>query len=72
MNGKNSEPSFYDSNMKRIYPTSIGSGSVIEVCFKFESYCVNGAYGLKGVLEKDIVVHKLVWILFRVFQKSKK
>ena len=60
MNGKNSEPSFYCLNMRRIYPKSIGPKSVVELSFKFESYCVDGLYGLRGVLEKDIVVHKLV------------
>ena len=60
MNGKNSEPSFYCLNMRRIHPKSIGPKSVVELSFKFESYCVDGLYGLRGVLEKDIVVHKLV------------
>jgi hypothetical protein len=58
-NGKNSEPSFYKPNNERIYPKSIGPKSVIELEFKFESYCVEGNYGLRGVLEKNIIVHKL-------------
>ena len=58
--GKNSEPSFFDSQGKRIYPKSIGVGSIVQVECKLESYCVQGGYGLRGVFEKNIVVHELV------------
>ena len=59
-NGKDSEPSFYDSSGNRIHPVvRIGERSVIECSFQVKSYCMDNAYGLRGELEKKIVVDTL-------------
>jgi len=59
-NGKDSEPSLYDSSGNRIHPVvRIGEGSVIECSFQVKSYCMDNAYGLRGELEKKIVVDTL-------------
>ena len=58
-NGKDSEPSFYDISGTRIHPDRIAEGSVIECSFQVKSYFVESAYGLRGELEKKVVVHKL-------------
>ena len=55
---KDNQPSFFH-NGKRIFPKTIMPGSIVEVKFELRSFDFNGQYGLTGLLDKEIVIHKL-------------